>query len=33
MFNPMGMAVYDMAIAGHYLNLAKESKTGVLLEE
>lgn len=28
MFNPMGMAVYDMAIAGHYLNLAKESKTG-----
>ncbi|RBW55180.1 2,3-diaminopropionate biosynthesis protein SbnB [Tenacibaculum sp. E3R01] len=32
MFNPMGMAVFDMAIAGHYLNLAKETEEGVLLE-
>ncbi|GAA4115577.1 2,3-diaminopropionate biosynthesis protein SbnB [Aquimarina addita] len=32
MFNPMGMAVFDMAIAGHYLNLAKETNTGVLLD-
>ncbi|WP_435261615.1 2,3-diaminopropionate biosynthesis protein SbnB [Tenacibaculum sp. nBUS_03] len=32
MFNPMGMAVFDMAIAGHYLNLAKQTEEGVLLE-
>jgi 2,3-diaminopropionate biosynthesis protein SbnB len=32
LFNPMGMAVFDMAIANHYLTLAKESDTGVLLE-
>ena len=32
MFNPMGMAVFNMAIAGHYLNLAKETEEGVLLE-
>ncbi|MCK8524325.1 2,3-diaminopropionate biosynthesis protein SbnB [Aquimarina sp. D1M17] len=32
MFNPMGMAVFDMAIAGHYLNLAKETNMGVSLE-
>jgi len=32
MFNPMGMAVFDMAIANHYLRVAKETDTGVLLE-
>lgn len=32
MFNPMGMAVFDMAIANHYLSLAKETNTGVLLD-
>lgn len=32
MFNPMGMAVFDMAIASHYLTKAKETKTGVLLD-
>jgi len=32
MFNPMGMAVFDMAIASYYLTLAKESNTGILLD-
>ncbi len=32
MFNPMGLAVFDMAIANHYLNLSKKSNIGVLLE-
>lgn len=32
MFNPMGMAVFDMAIAGRYLGFAEESNIGVLLE-
>ncbi|MDO6428949.1 2,3-diaminopropionate biosynthesis protein SbnB [Flavitalea sp. BT771] len=31
MFNPMGMAVYDMAIARHYWNLADKSNIGVQL--
>ena len=31
LFNPMGMAVFDMAIASHYLTLAKETSTGTLL--
>ena len=33
MFNPMGMAVFDMAIANHYLDLSKKSNIGLLLEE
>ena len=32
MFNPMGMAVFDMAIANHYLNLAEKRHIGVLLD-
>ncbi|CAM1356207.1 2,3-diaminopropionate biosynthesis protein SbnB [Tenacibaculum halocynthiae] len=32
MFNPMGMAVFDMAIANNYLNTAIELNKGVLLE-
>jgi len=32
MFNPMGMAVYDMAIANYYLSLANEFDVGVQLE-
>ncbi len=32
MFNPMGMAAYDIAIASHYLNKARETKSGVLLQ-
>lgn len=32
MFNPMGMAVFDMAIANHYINLSEENNIGVLLE-
>lgn len=32
MFNPMGMAVFDMAIANHYLSLAEQTDTGVLLD-
>jgi ornithine cyclodeaminase len=32
MFNPMGMAVFDMAIANHYLTLAKKTDTGILLD-
>lgn len=32
MFNPMGMAVFDMAIANHYLHLSEKSNTGVVLE-
>jgi ornithine cyclodeaminase len=33
MFNPMGMAVFDIAIAGNYYHLAIEQKAGVLLED
>lgn len=32
MFNPMGMAVFDMAIASRYLSFAEETNVGVLLE-
>ncbi|XLS30258.1 2,3-diaminopropionate biosynthesis protein SbnB [Flavobacteriaceae bacterium M23B6Z8] len=32
MFNPMGMAVFDIAIATHYLELANDTDKGVLLE-
>lgn len=32
MFNPMGMAVFDIAIASHYLTLAKKNNVGVLLD-
>lgn len=32
MFNPMGMAVYDMAIASQYLKMANETNAGVLLD-
>lgn len=32
LFNPMGMAVFDMAIAGRYLSFAEEFNIGVLLE-
>lgn len=31
MFNPMGMAVFDIAVGAHYLKLAKEKKVGVKL--
>ncbi|UUF16679.1 MULTISPECIES: 2,3-diaminopropionate biosynthesis protein SbnB [Flavobacterium] len=33
MFNPMGMAVFDIAIANHYLELAKKNNVGVFLED
>lgn len=33
MFNPMGMAVFDMAIANHYLTLSEKSQIGMFLEE
>lgn len=33
MFNPMGMAVFDMAVAGYFLQRVKELNTGVLLED
>ena len=32
MFNPMGMAVFDIAIANHYLRLAEEMSQGVVLD-
>lgn len=32
MFNPMGMAVFDMAIAGRYVSMAEETNSGVLLD-
>lgn len=32
MFNPMGMAAFDIAMANHYVSLAHETQTGVLLE-
>lgn len=31
MFNPMGMAVYDVAVAWHYYNIASEEKIGTVL--
>ncbi|GGA93624.1 2,3-diaminopropionate biosynthesis protein SbnB [Puia dinghuensis] len=33
MFNPMGMAVFDMAIADHYYNLAGVNKCGIELTD
>ncbi|PSK89555.1 2,3-diaminopropionate biosynthesis protein SbnB [Taibaiella chishuiensis] len=33
MFNPMGMAIFDMAVAGYFLQRVKELNTGVLLED
>jgi 2,3-diaminopropionate biosynthesis protein SbnB len=33
MFNPMGMAVYDMAVAGYFFQRIKELNTGVVLED
>ncbi len=32
MFNPMGMAIFDIAIGKHYLNLAKKNRIGLELE-
>lgn len=32
MFNPMGMAIFDIAIAKYYLELAKKNDVGLLLE-
>ncbi len=32
MFNPMGMAVYDVAIAGHYYKMASANKVGTNLQ-
>jgi ornithine cyclodeaminase len=32
MFNPMGMAIFDITIGKHYLNLARENKVGLELE-
>lgn len=32
MFNPMGMAIFDIAIAKYYLELAKKNNIGLLLE-
>ena len=33
MFNPMGMAVFDMAIANHYFHLSEKTNTGVFLAD
>ncbi|WP_298510504.1 2,3-diaminopropionate biosynthesis protein SbnB [uncultured Kordia sp.] len=33
MFNPMGMAVYDMAVCSYFFNLAESKNVGVLLED
>ncbi|WP_445454942.1 2,3-diaminopropionate biosynthesis protein SbnB [Flavobacterium sp. HNIBRBA15423] len=33
MFNPMGMAIFDIAIANNFLKLADQRKIGVLLED
>jgi ornithine cyclodeaminase len=33
MFNPMGMAIYDIAVAKYYYNLAKEKKQFIELED
>lgn len=32
MFNPMGMAVFDIAIANYFLQLAQDNKVGILLD-
>ena len=31
MFNPMGMAIFDMAIGKYYLNYAKQNNIGLEL--
>lgn len=33
MFNPMGMAVFDIAMADRFIKLARENNAGVLLDE
>lgn len=33
MFNPMGMAVFDIAMADRFIKLARETNAGVLLDE
>lgn len=33
MFNPMGMAVFDISVGKHFLNLATEQNVGVLLDD
>ncbi|RUT68616.1 2,3-diaminopropionate biosynthesis protein SbnB [Flavobacterium cupreum] len=33
MFNPMGMAVFDIAIANHYMGLATRDNVGVVLDD
>lgn len=32
MFNPMGMAVFDIAMSNHYMKLAREAHSGVILD-
>lgn len=32
MFNPMGMAIFDIAIASYYFDLARDKKIGLLLD-
>ena len=32
MFNPMGMAIFDIAIARHFLDLAERGNIGIVLE-
>ena len=32
MFNPMGMAIFDIAVGRHYYDLAKQQQVGTLLE-
>lgn len=33
MFNPMGMAIFDIAVGSYYYHLAMEKQSGVLLED
>ncbi len=33
MFNPMGMAIFDIAVGAYYYQLAQESEIGMLLED
>ncbi len=33
MFNPMGMAIFDMSIANNYYKLAQEKRIGTTLED
>ncbi|NSL91007.1 2,3-diaminopropionate biosynthesis protein SbnB [Chitinophaga solisilvae] len=32
MFNPMGMSVFDIAVAGHFVNEAKQNAVGTILD-